>query len=116
MLTDVIRKALLAGVGIQEKFNDYLDELVKKGELSQTQAAKMVKEWTGIAEKSAGEVNKSISDMVEKAMHRMNLPTSEDMERLNRKVQSLSVRVKRLETKAGELSERTAELAEEKEA
>ncbi|MDA8173135.1 MAG: phasin family protein [Nitrospiraceae bacterium] len=116
MLTDMIRKALLAGVGIQEKFNVYLDDLVKKGELSQTQAAKFVKEWTSIAEKSTGEVSKSINEMVEKAMRKMNLPTADDIERLNRKVQSLSVRVKRLETKAGELSERTAELAEEKEA
>ena len=100
MITDIIRKTLLAGVGIQERFSELVDDFVKKGELSQSQGAKLVREWTDIAEKSTSEFNKSISDVVEKALKKMNLPTKDDVEALNRKVQSLSLRVKRFEAKS----------------
>lgn len=99
MITEIIRKTLLAGVGIQEKFSELVDDFVKKGELSQSQGAKLVREWTDIAEKSTSEFTKSVNEMVEKALQKMNLPTRDDVDGLNRKVQSLSLRVKRLEAK-----------------
>jgi poly(hydroxyalkanoate) granule-associated protein len=113
MITDMLRRALLAGIGIQEKFRETIDDLVKKGELSQSQGAKLVKEWTESAEKSAAEMNKTFMDMMERALERMNLPSKQDIERLNRKVQSLSIRVKRLEGKTEELEEEVAEEEEE---
>ncbi len=39
---DIIRNSLLAGLGMQEKVREFVDELVKKGELSETQGAKLV--------------------------------------------------------------------------
>ncbi|MDA8168316.1 MAG: phasin family protein [Nitrospiraceae bacterium] len=107
MITETIRKALLAGVGIQERIRESIDDLVKKGELSQTQGAKIVKDWTEAAEKSTAEVNKTISELLEKALQKMNLPARDDVETLSKRVQSLSIRVKRLETKAEELEEKT---------
>ncbi len=101
MITEIIRKTLLAGVGLQEKFSELVDDFVKKGELSQSQGAKLVREWTDIAEKSASEFNKSVNEVVEKALQKMNLPTRDDVEALGRKVQSLSLRVKRMETQGG---------------
>ncbi len=94
---DVVRNALLAGFGIQEKIKESIDELVKKGELSETQGAKLVKEWTEKAEKSSDELTKSISDVLAKTLEKMNLPTKEDIEDLNKKIKALSTRVKKLE-------------------
>ncbi|HEB75274.1 MAG TPA: hypothetical protein ENJ04_02865 [Nitrospirae bacterium] len=94
---DVVRNALLAGFGIQEKIKESIDELVKKGELSETQGAKLVKEWTEKAEKSSDELTKSISDVLAKTLEKMNLPTKEDVEDLNKKIKALSTRVKKLE-------------------
>ncbi|MDA8324889.1 MAG: phasin family protein [Nitrospiraceae bacterium] len=99
MITELVRKTLLAGVGIQERFRELVDEFVKKGELSQSQGAKLIKEWTDIAEKSTSELNKSVSELVEKALQKMNLPTRDDVEAVNRKLQSLTLRVKRIEAK-----------------
>lgn len=99
---DAVRKALLAGFGVQEKVKEFIDELVKKGELSESQGAKVVKEWTEKAGKSSEQLSKSLSDLVSKTLGKMNLPSKDDIEKLNKKIQSLSARVKRLEgTKEG---------------
>lgn len=94
---DVVRNAILAGFGVQEKVKEFIDELVKKGELSESQGAKLVKEWTEKADKSTADLSKTISDIVSKTLEKMNIPTKDDIERLNKKVQNLSMRVKKLE-------------------
>lgn len=94
---DALRNALLAGFGVQEKVREFIDELVKKGELSESQGAKLVKEWTEKADKSTDQFTKSLSDIVNTTMEKMNLPTKDDIEKINKKVQALSARVKKLE-------------------
>ncbi len=94
---DVVRNAIMAGFGVQEKVKEFIDELVKKGELSESQGAKLVKEWTEKADKSTSELSKSMSELVSKTLEKMNIPTKDDMEKLNKKIQSLSTRVKKLE-------------------
>ncbi|MEW5743866.1 MAG: phasin family protein [Nitrospirota bacterium] len=94
---DLVRNAILAGFGVQEKVKDFIDELVKKGELSESQGAKLVKEWSEKAEKGTSEWNKNISELMSKTMEKMNIPTRDDFEKLSRKVQNLSARVKKLE-------------------
>lgn len=94
---DIVRNALLAGFGVQEKVKEFIDELVKKGELSESQGAKIVKEWTETANKTTEQFSKSLSEVISKTLERMNIPTKEDIERLNKMIQSLSLRVKKLE-------------------
>jgi polyhydroxyalkanoate synthesis regulator phasin len=94
---NVVRNELMSGFGVQEKVKEFIDELVKKGELSESQGAKLVKEWTEKADKTSSDVSKSADDIVSKALQKMNIPTKEDMEKLNKKIQSLSARVKKLE-------------------
>ncbi|MBI5187454.1 MAG: phasin family protein [Nitrospirae bacterium] len=94
---DVVRNAMLAGFGVQEKVKEFIDELVKKGELSESQGAKLVKEWTEKAGKTSDQLSKSISELVTKTLEKMNLPTKDDIEKLDKKVQSLSNRLRKLE-------------------
>lgn len=96
---DVVRNAMLAGFGVQEKVREFVDELVKKGELSENQGAKLVKEWTEKADKSTDEWSKSMSEIVSKTLEKMNMPTKEDIEKLNKAITELSLRVKKLEEK-----------------
>ncbi|MBI4686661.1 MAG: phasin family protein [Nitrospirae bacterium] len=98
---DLIRKALMAGVGVQEKVKDFVDDLIKKGELSETEGAKLIKEWTEKADQTGKDIGKSVSDIIDSAMEKMNLPTREDVEKLQRKVQALSARIKKLEEAKG---------------
>jgi len=98
---DIIRKAMLAGFGVQEKVNEFVREMVEKGELSSSQGAKLVKEWSSKAEKSGEEINKTVSDMVKTAVGKLNVATTEDLDKLARKVQALSARIKKLEEAQG---------------
>lgn len=107
-LFEATRRALLAGVGIQAKVKELIDELVKKGELSETQGAKLIKEWSDKADKTGKDLSKSIADLIDKTLEKMNIPTRDEVERLNMKVQSLSTRLKKLEEAKG-----TEEPAEE---
>ncbi len=102
---DVLRRALLAGFGVQEKVSEFIGELVKKGELSESQGAKLVKEWTERADKSTAQMSKSISLIINRTMDKMAIPTKDDIERLNRRVQALSARVKKLEGQKEEMSQ-----------
>jgi polyhydroxyalkanoate synthesis regulator phasin len=96
-LFKTLQKALMAGLGMQEKVKEFIEELVKKGELSKTQGAKLIKEWSKKAGKTKEEFDKNITDLVKKALEKINIPTRSDIEELNKKVKSLSARVKKLE-------------------
>ncbi len=96
-LFDVIRNAMLAGFGMQEKVKDFIDDLVKKGELSESQGAKLVKEWSDKFEKNTEEVSKNISESVAKALEKMKLATKEDIGKINEKIDMLGARIGKLE-------------------
>jgi polyhydroxyalkanoate synthesis regulator phasin len=96
-LFDVVRNAMLAGLGIQETFKEFLDNLIKKGELSESQGAKILKEWTEKADKTSEQLSKNISELVTRTLEKMNLPTNDDIEKLNKEILSLSNRLSKLE-------------------
>jgi polyhydroxyalkanoate synthesis regulator phasin len=94
---NLIRNAMLAGFGMQEMVKDFLDNLVKKGELSESQGVKLLKEWTEEAGKTSDQLSKNISEIMTKTLRKMNLPTKDDIEKLNKEIRSLSNRLKKLE-------------------
>lgn len=96
---DVIRNAMLAGLGIQQTVKEFVDELVKKGELSESEGAKLLKEWAEKTGKSSELLSKTISELVTKAMEKMSVPTKKDLEDLEKEVRTLSGRVEKLEEK-----------------
>ena len=96
-ILDIVRNAMLAGFGVQEKVREFVDDLVKKGELSESQGAKLVKEWSEKADKSAEDISKSINELVQKALEKMNLPTKDEISKLAEQVSLLSERIKKLE-------------------
>jgi len=95
----IVRNMLLAGLGIQEKVKEFIDELVKRGELSESEGAKLVKEWTKKAEKGIERINESFCEAVSKIIEKTNLPTKYDIEKLSKQIESLSDRIKKIEEK-----------------
>ena len=98
-LFDTIRNAMLAGFGMQEKVKEFVDDLVKKGELSESQAAKLVKEWSDKFEKNTTDISKSLNEVVAKTLEKMNLSTKDDIQKINEKLDSLSARIAKVEDK-----------------
>lgn len=96
-LFEIVQKALLAGLGMQEKVKEFVDELVKKGELSESQGAKLVKEWSEKAGTTKDEFDRSIKEFVNKAIEKFNFPTRKELDELNDKVKALTKKVKKLE-------------------
>lgn len=94
---ETLRRALMAGLGVQGKVKELVDELVQKGELSETQGAKLVKEWSDKAGRSGDDLIKSITELINKTLEKMNIPTRSEVEKINKKLQSLSTKVKKLE-------------------
>lgn len=92
-----VRDAMLAGFGMQLKIKEFVEELIKKGELSESQGAKIVKEWTDKAGKGTEDLAKTFSDLMAKGLEKMNIPTRDDIEGINKKIQQLSNKVKKLE-------------------
>jgi polyhydroxyalkanoate synthesis regulator phasin len=102
LIGEVIKKAMLVGLGAQEKAKDFVEELVKAGELSKSEASTLVKEWTTKAEESTKEFDKRVKETVSNILEKLNIPTREDMEKLEKKVQALNARLKKLEGGASE--------------
>ncbi len=99
-LNDILHKALMAGLGLPEKLKDITDDLVKKGELSESQGARLVKECTEKAAKSGEDISRSIADLIKMTMEKMNIPSRDEVEELNKKMKSLSSKIKKLEGKS----------------
>ncbi len=102
IIAEIIKKAMLAGLGAQEKAKEFVEELVKAGELSKSEASTLVKEWTSKAEESTKEFDKRVKETVANVLEKLSIPTREDMEKLEKKVQALNARLKKLEGGASE--------------
>lgn len=100
-VSEIIKKAMLAGVGAQEKAKELIDELVKAGELSKSEAATLVKDWVTKTEESTKDLDVKVKDAIAATYEKLNIPTRDDLERLERKVQALSARVTKLEGHGG---------------
>jgi polyhydroxyalkanoate synthesis regulator phasin len=97
VIAEVIKKAMLVGLGAQEKAKEFIDELVKAGELSKSEASSLVKEWTTKAEESTKDFDKRVKDAVAGILGKLNIPSRDDMEKLEKRVQTLNARLKKLE-------------------
>jgi polyhydroxyalkanoate synthesis regulator phasin len=96
-VADIIKKAMLAGLGAQEKAREFVDELVKTGELSKGEASSLVKEWVSKAEESKKDFDVRLKDGIMNTLERLNIPTGDDMEKIEKKLQHLSARIAKLE-------------------
>jgi polyhydroxyalkanoate synthesis regulator phasin len=97
-----MKRALLVGLGVQEKIKEYVDDLVKKGEVSKEQSGSLFKDMMGSAEKSMEGLEQTWRDVIQSTMERMNLPTRDDIEKLEKKVNALSRRVAKLDKSGGD--------------
>lgn len=100
-VAEIIKKAMLAGLGAQEKAKEFIDELVKAGELSKSDASSLVKEWMSKAEDSRREIDNKIKEAMAASMEKLNIPTREDIEKMEKKLQSISARLAKLEMGEG---------------
>jgi polyhydroxyalkanoate synthesis regulator phasin len=100
-VAEIIKKAMLAGLGAQEKAKEFVDELVKAGDLSKSDASSLVKEWVSKAEDSRKEFDSKMKDAIAATLEKLNIPTRDDIEKMEKKLQNISARLTKIETTEG---------------
>ncbi|MEN8128496.1 MAG: phasin family protein [Planctomycetota bacterium] len=90
---ETLDKIMLAGLGAmsmtKEKAESIFDEYVEKGKARKEQRAGFVQDLVDHAEKAKGDLEKVISEQLDKAMAKQPLATKDDIKRLEAKLDEL---------------------------
>ncbi|MBF0591443.1 MAG: hypothetical protein HQL02_05080 [Nitrospirae bacterium] len=97
MILNSLKNAMFAALGAQEMVMELIEKLTQKGQLSEAQGLNLVRDWTDKLNKTGTDISLSLAEIVHKTLEKMLLPTKEDIDLLNEKVNTLSVRVNDLE-------------------
>ncbi|MEA2030374.1 MAG: phasin family protein [candidate division Zixibacteria bacterium] len=93
MMSNIINKAFLAGLGAvslgRDKVEGLIDELVKRGELSQEEKQGMLSELLESVEKRQAELEEFIHKEIQQILKSLDIPTREEMNRLKEEIDSL---------------------------
>jgi len=91
---ETLDKMMLAGLGAvsmtRERAEKIFDEYVSRGKLEKESRTGFIKELMDTADKNREELEKLVSKQVREAMEHLNLPTRDDIQRLEKKIDKLS--------------------------
>ena len=100
---DVIRKAMLLGLGLfsltKEKAEEFVDDLVKRGEVTREERFKMVDKLLKEAEKQEEVLLGKIGETVQKVITDLGLPTKKDLEEMSKRLEEMEKRIPPAEKK-----------------
>lgn len=92
-MKDFINKGLALGLGLamvsKEQIEKLVDELVKKGEVSANDSKELIRELTEKGEAEKKEINARIHEQLGKLLRDLKIPTRDDLERLEQRIQEL---------------------------
>lgn len=101
-MIELIKKAVLTGVGIasltKDKIEDLAKELVVKGKMSEQEGEKLIQEILNRAEESRTTINNQTENLVRKTITKMQLARSEDIELLKAEVEKLREEIASLQS------------------
>lgn len=90
---ETLDKMMLAGLGAismtRERAENIFDEYVSRGRAEKESRTGFVKAMMDAADKNRQELEKLVGEQVKKAMENLNLPTREDLERIEQKIDKL---------------------------
>jgi len=97
---DVLKRFALIGLGAlsfsEEKLKQCIDDLIKRGELSEEEGDDLLKRFTKRAEEEKDSIEGWIKDKLEEILKKMDLVTKHDMARIEKELKSLDRRFKEL--------------------
>ena len=90
---DLLKKTILTGIGIASMTKDKIEELGKKiskeSKLTEEEGKKMVNDLLKQSEKAREDLENQVQKLVQKALEKLDIPTREDFNRLEKKVKKL---------------------------
>jgi polyhydroxyalkanoate synthesis repressor PhaR len=103
---DFFKKSVLFGLGVfdltKEKAEKMVDEMIKRGEMSQSDKSKAVKELLKGHDERMQKLKTKIDESVEKVTTKVRGKEKEEVAKLHKKLDDLAKVVERLEKKLGE--------------
>ena len=102
---DLMSKTLSTGISVQEGAKEVVDSLKKSAESQGEEGQRAMESMTNLMKQKKEQLMEEISRIVEISLEKMNIPTKEDLDKLNRKVQSLSAKLKKIEDPSKEREE-----------
>jgi len=91
---ETLDKMMLAGLGAismtRERAEEIFDEYVSRGKLEKDSRTGFVKAIMDAADKNRAELEKLIAKQVRETIEHLNLPTRDDLQRLEQKIDKLS--------------------------
>ena len=92
-MLEALDKILMAGLGAlsmtRERAEQIFDDYVRRGQVEKDRRTGFVREVVEMAERSRQELEGLITKQVQQAMGKLNLPTREDLARVEAKLDSL---------------------------
>ncbi len=92
-MTDLIKKTILAGVGLaamtKDKVEELAEELTKKGKLSEKEAKELLDDLLKRSKRAKKDLNKKMENVVTKVLKKMDVATKKDIARLDRKIKKI---------------------------
>ncbi len=92
-MDQLLKKLFLSGLGLfaltQEKIEELLEELAKKGEISWGEKEDFLGELIKRGKEQKVEVERRIGEKVEEMFSRVNVASKDDIERLEKKIDEL---------------------------
>jgi polyhydroxyalkanoate synthesis regulator phasin len=100
MITDLIRRSFLVGVGAlvltRDKIEQFLADSVARGELNSEQAKNLLEELTTRADSERQKVESVVRQQVQRVLEGAGLPSHSEIKRLEAKIRNLEERVSHL--------------------
>lgn len=100
-MIDFIKKAMFTGVGLasitKDKIEEVANEFVEQGNLTEQEGRKLVKEMMDYSEKSRSELENQVDEYIEKAIIKLDLARSSDIEELKSQIANLQQKMESLE-------------------
>ncbi|MCF7886458.1 MAG: phasin family protein [Candidatus Marinimicrobia bacterium] len=98
----LFEKGISLGLGFftmtREKGEQIVDKLIEKGEISRKEASGVLDEILNRAEKEKEELEKRINSSLERTLKKFNVPTKEEIDELNQKLDNISQKLEKMET------------------
>ena len=99
-LSEFLEKTILAGQGLisitEERAKVWVDELVKRGEMSRKEAEGFVNSLLSGAEAGTKNIEEKVRNVIEKCLKKTNIPLKEDIVRLEGEIIELRKKVDEL--------------------
>lgn len=97
-MLEIVEKTLLTGIGAvaltQKKAEELIDDLKKRMNLTEEEGKNLLEKLRGAAKDNQKKLEEMAQDEVKKACERMGVVTTEDLEKLQRKVEQLEKQLK----------------------